>query len=72
MPEHTEKLNWPNGLGWTPCTKEYKDAFTEWSNLLGFEDSRDAQEQKRLIELDKLLSDLFVEGHRGKGVRYAR
>lgn len=74
-------IDWPNGKGETPCTQAYLDKMAEAAEIRSKYDSnfssgfvplddmsRDDYEAVCCIEND--LSQMQLDGHVGKGVRY--
>lgn len=73
MVKHTAHLDFPNGLGYTPCTAEYRRIALEVRDLNAKAHS-DAgltdEEYNRVNELENKLGVLSLEGHMGRPVRY--
>jgi inactivated superfamily I helicase len=70
---HDDAIEWPNGEGFTPCTREYaelidkRDALKpDWINL----DDLSPADYQEWCTLDAQLNQLQCAGHLGKSVRY--
>lgn len=74
--EHNHRLPFPNGKGYTPCTKEYllikneRDAIYDPNEEDRFLKDLDADEYQRWSELDEALAQLQMRGHLGTSVRF--
>ncbi len=71
---HDTAIEWPNGAGFTPCTREYADVNAKIDDLndfgrIGMDDMspENYEEYNRLLNLQ---GELQLAGHLGKGVRY--
>lgn len=75
---HTWILEWPNGDGYTPVTKEYFDLMAEKDAILDNYDVEHGRttadltpdEYNRYFALDNQLMTMMAHGHVGKSVRY--
>lgn len=70
---HDDSIEWPNGKGYTPCTKEYADMHAEMQRIKSDDENLDDLEPdayNRYCTLDNDLGALQLEGHLGKGVQY--
>lgn len=73
---HTDIIEWENGLGFTPCSAEYRrvwdamrqihDCTMSGANL----DSLSPADYERYCRLDNELLTLQGNGHLGKSIRY--
>lgn len=75
--DHTAKIEFPNGLGFTPCTQEYLDTKTARDNICDpnySENDRVSDLPAELYQewsvLDNKLMNMQCDGHLGKSVRY--
>lgn len=75
--EHSDFLDWPNGMGYTPCSAKYRSLFEERNGIYqpGNDDGLtmndlSPEDYQRWNELDSELANLQIAGHTGKGVRY--
>ncbi len=69
----TDAIEWPNGEGFTPCTREYaalmdeRDAILpDYLNL----DDLSPEDYQSWNVLDQKLLSMQADGHLGKGERY--
>lgn len=71
--EHTARLEFPNGLGYTPCTPEYLAARQAMDAIkapdTSFNDLSPADYQT-WNELQHAADNMQLNGHLGKSVRY--
>lgn len=79
--QHTDQIDWPNGLGCNPCTPEYatlkaeRDAIYDPNDNMGglapssFDDLS-FEDYERWHQIDAKLCDLQNDGHLGCGVRF--
>lgn len=71
---HDSSIEWPNGLGWTPCSTEFAEAIDKSHAMSDFgrismEDMSPADYEtynRLLMQIDTMIAD----GHRGKPERY--
>lgn len=76
MPElvHNDSLEWPNGLGFTPCTEEYRRLFDEQMTIFDPQSDRSLDDlspedyQQWNVLADK-LANLQFAGHLLPGER---
>lgn len=73
--QHTERLEFPNGMGYTPCTEEYKDAFDARKDICDANEGESIHDLSPALyqewcTLDNKLMGLQLDGHLGKSVRY--
>ena len=68
-----ECIDWPNGLGFTPCSTLYREKFDEreaikpdYVNL----DDLSPEDHNRYCRLENELANLQAEGHLGPGERW--
>lgn len=74
---HDDVLDWPNGLGYTPVTREYAD-LTRAKNAIydpnnqryGTLDDLSPEDYQRYNVIDNQLLTLQANGHCGKSERY--
>ena len=71
--KHDDAIEWPNGEGFTPCSREYaelmdkRDALKpDWVNL----DDLSPEDYQEWNVLDNRMLELQASGHLGKSVRY--
>lgn len=72
--ELNHRIEFPNGKGYTPCTKEYRllrdelDAICDphWESIHDLS----ADDYQRWSELEDLLARMRLQGHTGKAVRF--
>jgi hypothetical protein len=76
MPEliHNSSLEWPNGLGFTPCTEEYRELFDEQMTIFdpntdGSLDDLSPADYNRWNMLADKLAGLQMNGHLLPGER---
>lgn len=68
------EIEFPNGLGYTPCTKEYfdiyqaKDMLSDGGRIMPNDMS--SEDYNRFCHLDNDALNLQADGHLGKSVRY--
>ncbi len=78
---HVEAVFWPNGLGETPCTQEYKalldeqnalrDKYTDiLTGIQEFVDDWSNEDYNRFHQIANDLGVLQLDGHLGKGFKY--
>lgn len=71
----THSIEFPNGRGFTPCTKEYYDLYHEKKALYdpssgeSLDDLPPAAYQ-RWCEMDNKITNMALDGHLGKAVWY--
>lgn len=73
--KHDAQIDWPNGLGYTPCSREYRDTMDRRDAIL---DPRFGQSLEDLapadydhwMRLDNELNEMMMTGHLGRAVRY--
>lgn len=75
MVEHTEKLEFPNGLGYTPCSREYKEIAIQVRLLNDIAHNEDGRgltndEYNLVNELENRMGVMQLNGHLGRSVRY--
>lgn len=67
-------IEFPNGKGYTPCTKEYYDLYTEkmaiYDPANGNYDDLSPEDAQRWSEMDNKIMGMTVDGHVGKSVTY--
>jgi len=68
-----DAIEWPNGLGYTPCTREYAELCDkmdvlkpDYINL----DDLSPDDYNEFCSLSHRRDQLLGEGHLGKSVRY--
>jgi hypothetical protein len=72
---HNDSLEWPNGLGFTPCTEEYRRLFDEQMAIFdpntdsGTINDLDKDDYNRWNMLDDKLAGLQMAGHLLPGER---
>ena len=76
---HIDQIEWPNGAGYTPCTREYADAIDDragahaaWQEAAS--DHRHPEYAERYEAWQRAESavlHLQAAGHLGRGIRYA-
>jgi hypothetical protein len=71
--DHNDAIEWPNGLGFTPCSREYAELVDrldalkpDWRNL----DDLSPEDYNEFCSLDNRRSEMMMAGHLGKSVRY--
>ena len=71
--KHDDAIEWPNGLGFTPCSREYAeicdkmDALKpDWINM----DDLSPEDYQEWNALSFRRDSLMADGHLGKSVRY--
>jgi hypothetical protein len=71
--KHDDAIEWPNGLGYTPCTREYADLMDRSAAIkpddVNMDDLSPEDYQEYNVVQDKLLN-LQASGHLGKSIRY--
>jgi len=71
---HDSKIEWPNGEGYTPCTKEYREINDKIDDLNDFgRISMDQMTPENYEKYNQLLDrqgQLHLFGHLGQSVRY--
>lgn len=73
---HDTQIDWPNGMGYTPCTSEFlatrdkRDAIHFPGDSGATMDSLSPEEYQEWNELDHLLMQMQLDGHLGKSVKY--
>jgi hypothetical protein len=77
MTQFDSSIEWPNGEGYTPCTKAYankmaeKDAIFDPNYDRGSIEDLDPEAYERYCRLDNELMTMQASGeHLGKSVRY--
>lgn len=71
-----DALDWPNGEGFTPCTREYADkmaareAIYDANHDEGSTEDLSPEDYQRWHELDSELCQMQMAGHIGKSERY--
>jgi len=73
--EHTETIDFPNGNGFTPCTKEYRDVYDARCAICDLNDGESLsdlspEEYQEWSLLDDKLASMQISGHTGKSVRF--
>ncbi|AGC35738.1 hypothetical protein ACP46_gp53 [Rhizobium phage RHEph06] len=73
--EHNHRVHFPNGMGYTPCTKEYRLALDEREAICDPNEGESihdlsSEDYQRWSELDNALGLMQLDGHLGKAVRY--
>lgn len=73
--QHTAKIEFPNGNGYTPCTQEYRDTLDAKNNICNPNHGDNvndlpAELYQEFSVLDDKLMNLQIAGHLGKSVRY--
>lgn len=75
--EHTETIEWVNGAGYTPCTKQYRDLLDEKETIVAKYvdddltlDEYEPADYQRFCEIDNELGNLQLSGHLGKSERF--
>ena len=71
--EHDAVIEWPNGLGETPCSSAYLAMKEEADSILPPGESMDGlspADYQRWNVLTDRLAGMQAEGHTGKAVRY--
>lgn len=71
-PAHDDFLDWPNGLGFTPCSTKYRQYFDEREAICpssGNVDNLSREDYERWHALDMYLGTLQLQGHVGQGER---
>jgi hypothetical protein len=70
---HDDQIEWPNGQGWTPCTKAYRRVWDERELVRcradSFEDL-DPPDYDHVCRLNDLMANMMEAGHLGKGEKY--
>jgi hypothetical protein len=72
---HTGAIDWPNGGGYTPCTKEYeakmaeRDAIYDANYDEGSLEDLSPDQYNRWHQLNDELCTMQAHGHLGKPVR---
>lgn len=75
---HDDVIEWPNGEGFTPCTREYadkmmaRDAIFDANIDEGSTEDLCPEDYERWHQLDSELCQMQMAGHLGKSERYAR
>lgn len=72
--KHDDAIEWPNGEGFTPCSREYAEICDQIDAMsacgaISMDDMSPADYQTYNILLDR-RSSLQANGHVGKSVRY--
>jgi len=71
---HDSSIEWPNGEGWTPCSKEYAAVNDEIDDLNDFGrigmDDMSPDDYEKYNRLDDKRNGLLLAGHVGKSERY--
>lgn len=70
---HADCLDWPNGLGMTPCSIEYRNTFDEAARIKPDHvnmDDLSPSDYQRWNELQNTLANLQAHGHLGKSIRF--
>lgn len=78
MTKHTDAIDWPNGAGYTPCTREYAEAMDQRDAIYDANHDRPERTLEDLSpedyeawhRLDQKLSELRHAGHMGEPVRF--
>ena len=69
----TRNLPFPNGKGYTPCTKEYFDLYHAKMALHnpadGSLDALSPEDYQRWCEMDQQIMQMALDGHIGTSVR---
>ncbi|ADJ24785.1 hypothetical protein Hden_2990 [Hyphomicrobium denitrificans ATCC 51888] len=72
--KHDTAIEWPNGAGFTPCTREYAEVTDKINDLndfgrigMGDMSSEDYETYNRLLVR---RDELQLSGHLGESVRY--
>lgn len=70
---HDDAIEWPNGLGYTPCSREYADLMDRRDALkpdaVNMDDLSPEDYQEFNI-IENKLDGMLADGHVGKSVRY--
>lgn len=73
---HDDVIEWPNGEGFTYCSREYadtmaaKDAIFDPNHDEGTSEDLSPEDYNRFHELDNKLMSMQADGHIGESVRY--
>lgn len=76
--KHVDCIDWPNGLGFTPCSAKYREVFYQQRAIFdpqtygdgsSLEDLSPA-DYNRYCHLENELLNLQAHGHVGKGERW--
>ncbi len=71
--DHSARIEWPNGMGYTPCTQAYADLHAEAEAVKPSEvnmDDLSPEDYQRWNVLTDRLASMHADGHLGKSVRY--
>lgn len=70
---HDDVLEFPNGEGYTPCTREYAD-LRDKMDVIKPDDVRlddlSSEDYEEYCQLDNRAAEMLAAGHLGKSVRY--
>lgn len=73
--KHDDVIDWPNGLGFTPCSFAYRQKLNERDGILIVSndcsvDDLSSEDYNLWHMLDNELSNMQANGHTGKGERF--
>lgn len=74
--KHLDVIEWPNGLGCTPCSIEYRNLHDEQVRIHNPAidganiEKLSPEDYQQWMTLDNKLLELQAAGHLGKSVRY--
>jgi hypothetical protein len=70
---HDDAIEWPNGEGFTPCTRAYAAICDEMDAIKPDDvnmDDLSPEDYQRFNELLNQRDQMMLDGHLGKSVRY--
>ncbi len=71
--DHNDAIEWPNGLGFTPCTRAYAEIVDRMEAIKPddvYLNDLSAEDYETFCQLDSDRCQMQMSGHLGKSVRY--
>lgn len=70
---HDDAIEWPNGEGYTPCTREYAEMYDRMDAIKPDDvrmDELSPEDYEAWNALDHQRCQMQIDGHLGKSIRY--